>query len=78
MINNTFEELKLSGDLPSPSGVGMKILKLTQGEDFSTEEIGQTIMADSALTGRLLKLANSAQAGARAWPSRVAPPRLRA
>ena len=64
MINNTFEELKLSGDLPSPSGVGMKILKLTQGEDFSTEEIGQTIMADSALTGRLLKLANSAQAGA--------------
>lgn len=64
MINNTFEELRLSGDLPSPSGIGMKILKLTQGEDFSTEEIGQTIMADSALTGRLLKLANSAQAGA--------------
>lgn len=64
MINNTFEELRLSGDLPSPSGVGMKILELTQGEDFSTEEIGQTIMADSALTGRLLKLANSAQAGA--------------
>ena len=64
MINNTFEELRLSGDLPSPSGIGMKILRLTQGEDFSTEEIGQTIMADSALTGRLLKLANSAQAGA--------------
>lgn len=64
MINSTFEELRLSGDLPSPSGVGMKILELTQGEDFSTEEIGQTIMADSALTGRLLKLANSATAGA--------------
>lgn len=63
MLNNTFEELKLTGNLPSPSGIGMKILKLTQGEDFSTEEIGQTIMADSALTGRLLKLANSAQAG---------------
>src|SRR5690606_25626394 len=27
------------------------------------QEIGQTIMADSALTGRLLKLANSAQSG---------------
>ena len=64
MIEKTFEELKISGNLPSPSGIGMRILQLTQGEDFSTEEIGQAIMADSALTGRLLKLANSAQAGA--------------
>ncbi|MEM7515383.1 MAG: diguanylate cyclase [Planctomycetota bacterium] len=63
MLNTTFEEMKLSGDLPSPSGIGMKILKLTQGDDFDTDEIGQAIMADSALTGRLLKLANSAQAG---------------
>ena len=66
MIKKTFEELKLTGQLPSPPGVGMKILKLTQGEDFSADEIGRTIMADAALTGRLLKIANSAQsAGAR-------------
>ena len=63
VINNSFEELRLSGQLPSPSGVGMQILKLTQGDDFSTEEIGQAISADSALTGRLLKLANSAESG---------------
>ena len=63
MIQKTFEELRLSGSLPSPSGVGMQILKLTQGDDFSTEEIGQAISADSALTGRLLKLANSAESG---------------
>ncbi|MFN0243084.1 MAG: diguanylate cyclase [Planctomycetota bacterium] len=61
MINQTFEELKLTGKLPSPPGVGMKILKLTADEDCSAHEIGQTIMADSALTGRLLKIANSAQ-----------------
>ena len=61
MIKNTFEELRLSGNLPSPSGVGMKILKLTQRDDHSTEEIGEAIMADSALTGRILKLANSAR-----------------
>lgn len=63
MMQKTFEELRLSGQLPSPSGVGMQILKLTQGDDFSTEEIGQAISADSALTGRLLKLANSAESG---------------
>lgn len=63
MINNTFEELRMTGQLPSPSGVGMQILRLTQGDDFSTEEIGQAISADSALTGRLLKLANSAESG---------------
>lgn len=64
MINQTFEELRMTGKLPSPSGVGMQILRLTQGDDFSTEEIGQAISADSALTGRLLKLANSAESGA--------------
>jgi len=63
MNHNSFEELRMTGELPSPSGVGMQILKLTQGDDFSTEEIGQAISADSALTGRLLKLANSAESG---------------
>lgn len=64
MHTHTFEELRLSGQLPTPSGVGMQILRLTQGDDFSTEEISQAIAADSALTGRLLKIANSAESGA--------------
>ena len=63
MIRPTFEELKATGQLPSPAGVGMRILRLTQGDAHSADEIGRTIMADSALTGRLLKLANSAQGG---------------
>lgn len=63
MLNNTFEELKMTGKLPSPPGVGMRILKLTQRDDCSAQEIGNAIMADSALTGRLLKIANSAQSG---------------
>ena len=61
MIRKTFDELKLTGKLPSPSGVGMKILQLTRGDEYSAEDIGRTIMADSALTGRLLRIANSAQ-----------------
>ncbi len=56
----TFEELRLSGNLPSPAGVGMRILELTRNEDYSAEDMGLAIMADSSLTGRILQLANSA------------------
>jgi len=64
MIRQTFEELKLTNRLPSPPGVGMRVLEITRGEDFSADDIANAIMADSALTGRLLKIANSAQNGA--------------
>ncbi|MCA9001993.1 MAG: HDOD domain-containing protein, partial [Planctomycetes bacterium] len=64
----TFEELKLSGNLPSPAGVGMRILELTRSEDYSAEDMGFAIMADSSLTGRILQLANSA-ANATAEPA---------
>lgn len=60
MNEKTFEELKLSGNLPSPAGVGMKILQITRTEDYSAEEMGEAIMGDSSLTGRILQLANSA------------------
>ncbi len=62
-MNPTFDELKLTGNLPSPSGVGLQILQLTQNEDFSAEQLAQTIQSDPALTGRLLKMSNSAQVG---------------
>jgi diguanylate cyclase (GGDEF)-like protein len=58
-----FEELRVSGRLPSPSGVGLQIMKLTQDDGHSAREIGQAILGDPALTGRLLKLANSARSG---------------
>ncbi len=59
-VRKTFEELKLTGQLPSPPGVGMRVLELTGSDDYAAQEIAETIMADSALTGSLLKLANSA------------------
>jgi diguanylate cyclase (GGDEF)-like protein len=62
---NTFEELRLSGNLPTPAGIGMRILQLTRTEDYSADEMGQAIMSDSSLTGRILKLANSAARGGR-------------
>jgi len=60
MQMKSFEELKLSGNLPSPAGVGMRILQLTRTEDYSAEEMGDAIRTDPSLTGRILKLANSA------------------
>lgn len=62
MMHKTFEELKVSGQLPSPPSVVMRILKMSQDDSHSAEEISAAIMTDSALTGRLLKLANSATA----------------
>ncbi|MCP5021108.1 MAG: diguanylate cyclase [bacterium] len=38
----------------------MRILELTRNEDYSAEDMGLAIMADSSLTGRILQLANSA------------------
>jgi diguanylate cyclase (GGDEF)-like protein len=64
MLQPSFDELKSSGELPTPTGVGMQILRMTQGEEFSTEEVGRVISTDPALAGRLIKLANSAESGA--------------
>ena len=48
-----FEELKHTGQLPTPSGLGMKILVLTQKEDCSLEEIVKIIQADPLCVPRL-------------------------
>lgn len=61
MVISKFAELKVTGRLPSPSGVGMAILKLTQSDDYQTEDLTRTLQADPALTGRLLKMANAAR-----------------
>ncbi|MFT5732095.1 MAG: diguanylate cyclase (GGDEF)-like protein [Planctomycetota bacterium] len=55
-----FEELKNSGELPSPAGVGMKILEITRTDDYSAEDMGDAIMSDPSLTGRILRLSNRA------------------
>ena len=61
MMREEFEELKHAGQLPTPSGVGMKLLMLTRNEDYSLDDVVHTIEADPALTGRIIKLATSVQ-----------------
>ncbi|MFT5688667.1 MAG: two-component system cell cycle response regulator, partial [Planctomycetota bacterium] len=61
MMREPFEELKHTGQLPSPSGVGLNLLVLTQNADCALDDIVSVIQADPALTGRIVKLATSVQ-----------------
>jgi HD-like signal output (HDOD) protein/ActR/RegA family two-component response regulator len=56
----TFNELKVSGVLPSPKGVALTIMKLCQRENVSLPELAHTIQADPVLAGRIIKIANVA------------------
>lgn len=58
-MQKVFYELKFSGKLPSPAGVGMRILQLTQEPTTGIDEITAVVRTDPALTGRILKVANS-------------------
>lgn len=61
-----FEELKASGQLPSPKGVALAVIELIRRDDDVTmPEVARVVQSDPALAGRVLKLANSAHAGMR-------------
>lgn len=57
--NPKFEEFKASGRLPSPKGVALQVIRLTQQDDVNTQQIAHVIKADPALSGRLIKAANA-------------------
>ena len=64
-LETRFEDLKASERLPSPSGVALEVMRLTQREDAGIPEICRALRADPALVGRLIKLANSVKTGTR-------------
>jgi diguanylate cyclase (GGDEF)-like protein len=59
MLGKQLDELRMTGCLPSPTGVGLTVLELTRGEDYSLGDLAQAIQVDPALTSRIIKLANS-------------------
>jgi two-component system cell cycle response regulator len=62
---NRYEQLKATGDLPSPKGAALAIIRLTQRESLSITELAQVVRTDPAFVGRLIKTANSVQANSR-------------
>lgn len=63
MSKPVYEKMKNLGTLPSPTGVALKILRLAGAKNTTLEEFASVVESDPALTGRLLKLANSPLAG---------------
>jgi len=60
-----FEQMKANGELPSPKGAALAIVRLTQRDDVSYADLANAVKTDPAFVGRLLKAANGATAGRR-------------
>ncbi|GBD36723.1 Response regulator PleD [bacterium HR36] len=55
-----FDEMKATQQLPSPTGVALEIVRLTQDESVSCGSLARVLMADPVLSGKVIKYANSA------------------
>jgi diguanylate cyclase (GGDEF)-like protein len=64
-VEARFEDLKASGRLPSPKGVALAVMRLAQDEATTHAEMARIIKADPALSGRIIKAANTIQFGSR-------------
>ena len=58
-VSLKYEALKASGNLPSPKGVALQVIRITQKNDVTNQEIAHAIKADPALSGRVIKVANA-------------------
>ncbi len=56
-------KMKAAKRLPSPPGTAIQVLELCRRDDVECQDIADVIMADAALSGRLLKFANSPISG---------------
>ncbi len=54
------EQLRISGQLPTPKGVALAVLDLSRRENVTLAEVARAVQTDPALSGRLIKLANAA------------------
>ncbi|WP_291994559.1 diguanylate cyclase [Candidatus Accumulibacter sp. ACC003] len=57
---NQIEQLRISGQLPSPKGVAMAIMEICRRDDATLDEVARVVQSDPALSSRLLHLANPA------------------
>jgi HD-like signal output (HDOD) protein len=57
--------LKKADQLPSRPGVALEVLRISQDEDASLDDMANCLSRDPALAAKLLKLANSSLFGAK-------------
>ena len=62
------EQLRFSGQLPSPKGVALAIMEICRRDDARIDEIARVVQTDPALSSRLLQLANTAAANGTGRP----------
>ncbi len=60
-VLDRLQQLKATGDLPSPKGPALAIIRLTQKETTSLADLAHAVKTDPAFAGRLIKAANSVQ-----------------
>lgn len=66
MTSSARDLLESAGDrLPSPNGVALAIMEMWEDDSTTIQQLARLVQADPALSGRLLKLANSAAMGSR-------------
>ncbi len=56
--NSILARLKIADRLPTPKGVALEVINLTQRDDVSNHEIARMVGVDPALSARVLKAAN--------------------
>ncbi len=59
------EQLRLCGQLPSPKGIALAIMEISQREDATVDEVAKLVQSDPALSCRLLRMCNAALTGRR-------------
>lgn len=63
MSSETYQKIKASCELPTPTGVALQVLELTQREDTPCALLAEVISTDPALSSRLMKVVNSPLSG---------------
>jgi diguanylate cyclase (GGDEF)-like protein len=61
----TIDQLKSENILPSPKGVALALMEVCRHEEATTQDVARVAQTDPALSGRLIKQANSAAHGTR-------------
>lgn len=63
MSSAVFQTIKGLHRLPSPTGVALRILELTQNERTTVDELAAAVESDPAIASQILKMVNAASTG---------------